>query len=431
MQRYDLTTYIAVRRKPCNMKFSIIVPIYNVEQYLAECLESVLNQTFQDFEIICINDASTDKSYEILLQYAKMFCKIKVFNNSCNIGPSASRNKGIDEAKGDYILFLDSDDMLRLDALSILNDAIEKHHVDMVCYRFLVKNEGKKSKEQNTLVNENVIFDGNIKTGQQWFVEMAERKIFFVSASFSLFKKEFLLDNSLRFLNGILYEDVLFTIQFSLVASRMIYIHEFIYIHRRRDFSITTTLSEYHLDSYIIVLGKILALWNVCKLEDGMNNALKQFVDKISSSIYKLIALFPEHIRMKTGTLADQFLFDLLKGSVREQFYYVDLSDQEFDQIRKYEKVIVFGAGVVATELITCLDNHHINVDAVAVSDKSMNKSEIAGIRIYQIEELIGMREIALVIVGILRHNQAPVFKRLEELGFRNILCIDTDKREH
>ena len=94
------------------MKFSIIVPVYNVEQYLAECLDSLLSQTYEDYEIICINDASTDKSYDILLEYSDNNKCIKVLNNDSNQGQSYSRNRGIKEAVGEYVLFVDSDDML-------------------------------------------------------------------------------------------------------------------------------------------------------------------------------------------------------------------------------------------------------------------------------------------------------------------------------
>ena len=92
--------------------FSIIVPIYNVEKYLTECLQSVLKQSYQYYEIICINDASTDNSYDILLKYAKNNKKIIVINNKKNRGLSYCRNQGIEKAKGDYILFVDSDDYI-------------------------------------------------------------------------------------------------------------------------------------------------------------------------------------------------------------------------------------------------------------------------------------------------------------------------------
>ena len=90
---------------------SVIIPVYNVEKYLGRCLDSVVNQTFTDIEIICINDGSSDNSLEILKRYAQRDRRIKIFTQE-NSGLSASRNVGMKYASGDYIYFIDSDDYL-------------------------------------------------------------------------------------------------------------------------------------------------------------------------------------------------------------------------------------------------------------------------------------------------------------------------------
>ena len=95
------------------MLFSIIIPVYNVEKYLRDCLDSVLAQTYPDWEAVCVNDGSTDGSSVILEEYSSKDSRFKVFNQA-NGGLSLARNTGLDEAKGDYILFLDSDDWLEM-----------------------------------------------------------------------------------------------------------------------------------------------------------------------------------------------------------------------------------------------------------------------------------------------------------------------------
>ena len=91
-------------------KISVVIPVYNVEQYLRMCLSSLCKQTLADIEIICVNDCSTDKCLDILLEFAKVDERVKVINNEVNIGQGLSRNKGIQMAKGEYIGFIDSDD---------------------------------------------------------------------------------------------------------------------------------------------------------------------------------------------------------------------------------------------------------------------------------------------------------------------------------
>ena len=107
---------------------SIITPVYNVEDYIHVCLNSVLKQTYQDFEIICVDDASTDSTVEILEYFVQKDSRIKILKNESNKGPGFSRNKALKEAKGKYILFLDGDDWLSLNALEILVEKIEKVH---------------------------------------------------------------------------------------------------------------------------------------------------------------------------------------------------------------------------------------------------------------------------------------------------------------
>jgi glycosyltransferase involved in cell wall biosynthesis len=94
-------------------KVSVIIPVYNTEKYLRQCLDSVVNQTLKDIEIICINDGSTDKSLTILRDYASKDNRIVVINNT-NEGAGASRNKGLEISNGTYLVFWDSDDFLSL-----------------------------------------------------------------------------------------------------------------------------------------------------------------------------------------------------------------------------------------------------------------------------------------------------------------------------
>ena len=97
--------------KDTSLKISVIIPVYNVEKYLRICLESILNQNFKGYEIILINDGSTDNSLNICREYEKKYSNIIVINEE-NSGPSAARNKGLEYAKGKYISFIDSDDEL-------------------------------------------------------------------------------------------------------------------------------------------------------------------------------------------------------------------------------------------------------------------------------------------------------------------------------
>ena len=117
------------------MKFSIVVPVYNTEKYLYDCIESVLRQTFDDYELILVNDGSTDSSGRICHDYADKNAKIKAYDKE-NSGQIESRSYGISKASGEYIVFLDSDDMLADNALEVINRKIIQHNCDMVIYSY-------------------------------------------------------------------------------------------------------------------------------------------------------------------------------------------------------------------------------------------------------------------------------------------------------
>lgn len=114
-----------------NSKVSIIVPVYNVEKYLEACLQSLINQTLEEIEIICVNDGSTDKSLDVLKSFQKKDKRIKVISQK-NQGRSAARNVGLKEAKSEYVMFCDADDRFALTACEDMVNAIEKYNVDLV-----------------------------------------------------------------------------------------------------------------------------------------------------------------------------------------------------------------------------------------------------------------------------------------------------------
>ena len=116
------------------VKISVVIPVYNVEDFLEECLESIINQTFKDIEVICINDGSTDSSLEILNSYKEKDKRFKIFSQE-NLGHAVATNKGISIAKGDYLFLMDSDDILNLSALEETYHYAKNKDVDFVIFQ--------------------------------------------------------------------------------------------------------------------------------------------------------------------------------------------------------------------------------------------------------------------------------------------------------
>ena len=132
-------------------KVSVIMPIYNAEKYLSEAIESVLNQTYANFELLLINDASTDRSKEICNEYSKKDSRIVMLENSSeNHGPGPTRNIGLDYATGEYIYFMDADDWVENELLELAVKRIEKDGSDMVAFGSINEFFGERRKSQKS-----------------------------------------------------------------------------------------------------------------------------------------------------------------------------------------------------------------------------------------------------------------------------------------
>lgn len=130
-------------------ELSVVIPVYNAEKYLTKALDSVINQTFKDFEVLCVNDKSTDNSLKILEEFAKNDNRIKVINNEKNIGAALSRNVGIDNAKGEYIYFLDADDYIDEKYLEYMIEKIEQEKCDIILNLSIMNETNGLSTEYN------------------------------------------------------------------------------------------------------------------------------------------------------------------------------------------------------------------------------------------------------------------------------------------
>lgn len=217
------------------MKFSIIIPVYNVEKYLRECLDSVLNQTFADWDAICVNDGSTDGSAAILEEYGNKDNRFRIISQP-NGGLSAARNTGLKAATGEYVLFLDSDDWIEDNALEILSNDLDDE--DMLCF------SGRRYYEHEGLYLEaDLLKERSYVSGMDYYNENAlqSRDFAFVCVVLRAYRRTFLIENCLWFKEGIYHEDNLFTPIACYYAKKVRQVSDCLYDYRVRANSITTT----------------------------------------------------------------------------------------------------------------------------------------------------------------------------------------------
>lgn len=235
-------------------KISVIIPVYNVEPYLRECLDSVVNQTLRDIEIICVNDGSTDNSGAILAEYAALDGRITVITQE-NRGLSAARNVGMDAATGKYIYFIDSDDYIDLDALEVLYDRAEELKLDVLCYDFTNFCDGIEGEPWQLVRREY----GGVQRGTALLKQMRDENAYAISVWAMLFRHNYLKKIGMRFREGMIYEDITFTAFALLSAERASHIGRKLYHYRMRPNSIiTTALSVKNIHGYLMAFQDAL-----------------------------------------------------------------------------------------------------------------------------------------------------------------------------
>ncbi|MDU7692832.1 MAG: glycosyltransferase [Helicobacter sp.] len=209
--------------------FSVIIPIYNTENYLKRCLDSVTKNSFKDIEILLINDGSTDNSLKIAQDYAQNDARIKLFSQE-NKGQSHARNLGIDNANGEFIVFVDSDDFIDLDMFKNCHRVLSKNtNLDILMININFWWDRLDNKKRAKLCrNYQFIFPQNQPLSMQDFFSIFEREyryndLFITTTAHYLIKNKLLKDTGLRFLNNLWFEDVLFCTR-AFMLSKSIYI---------------------------------------------------------------------------------------------------------------------------------------------------------------------------------------------------------------
>lgn len=251
------------------MKVSIIVPIYNVQAYLRECLDSLINQTFDEYEIILINDGSTDNSSTIAEEYANNHKNIRLIN-TINGGLSSARNIGIKNASGEYLVFVDSDDYVSNDYVSTLYNSIIQNTSDItICSFERIKESGNQT--------EIIELDENINYSEIDILKNILSGKLECYAWNKIYKRELFLLNNIEYPVGRLYEDILTLIKLTINSKRISFINKPLYKYRIREGSITNTRGIKQAKDFVYAIDSVNALIKSCGLESKVVEELMNF----------------------------------------------------------------------------------------------------------------------------------------------------------
>ncbi len=223
------------------MKISVIIPVYSVDKYLTQCIDSVLNQSYSDIEIILVDDGSPDTSPAICDRYEKEYTNIKVIHKE-NGGLSDARNRGLEDATGEYVLFLDGDDFWDdTDALKMLTGRVSQTNADVLNFSF--KKYDEHTKEKTPYFKNISAMPLEYKNKKDQLIYISDNHRYISSACTKLIRRELFSDN-LLFEKGVYSEDVEWSARLIKAAKSMDFICRDFYCYRQRNGSISHTIND-------------------------------------------------------------------------------------------------------------------------------------------------------------------------------------------
>jgi len=444
-----------------NPLVSIIVPVFNAEQYLRECLDSLVSQTLKDIEIICVNDGSTDDSLSILEEYASRDNRIIIINKM-NTGYGNTMNVGLDRATGDYIGIVESDDFAAHEMFERLYEVANIYGAQIVKSNYFSYKSRFGGEKKFIEVLKDCPYNSI-------FSPIDEYRIFFATASIwsGIYQRKFLEDYNIRFNEtpGASYQDTSFTFKLLICAEKVFLIRD-AFLHYRVD----------NINSSVKFPNKIFCVCDEYEeIERFLSNNLPNMANKLKPLIF---ALKFRTYRWNYNRLASSFQFAfLMRMSAELKTYYengfldcrywnsADLAELQciindpykyfedtakdyhderlllsqtlnskfykqgfLDSIMRYKNIIIYGAGVVGKKVAEKLKHEQglNNILCIAVSDKNKNPESVLGIPVYSIHDLGAYTDDSVVIIATKERYQYDIINVLKSLQFKNIIAIDS-----
>ncbi|MDE6914706.1 MAG: glycosyltransferase, partial [Lachnospiraceae bacterium] len=330
------------------LNISVIVTVYNLEKYIRNCLDSILNQKGTEYEVICVDDASTDGSGAILEEYEKKDCRVKVIRLLENRGLASARNEGYRHAVGEYLYNIDGDDLLVENAVSRMYGCAKENDLDLLGFSaraFFDNEDAHRFGNENDYVRKHDY--PRVYQGPEVVAELisngdranANRVLY-------CYKRSFFIENGLYDEEGLRYaDDSMFS--YYVTARRAMCIPDQLYLRRYREGSIVTSpLKKRYLESMAVLFCVEMERWRKMKFSPEVNWQIEKYFDRRLKEIGNLQEMFQEDGTEETyleSHPADSYFY---KRFIKQEPRYIDcLSQMQLNRIRQAKALILYGAG--------------------------------------------------------------------------------------
>lgn len=419
-------------------KVSVLIPAYNVELYLRECLDSVLAQTLSDWEIICVDDASTDKTLSILREYAYADARIQVYCHEKNRGQACGRNLALSHASGEYIYMLDADDMILPETLEELYRQCVKDNLDVAAFetrQFTESAAFEGAAAAKTIHYE----DSPVMDGREALIYCMEKEVFSLSVPTFMMKRAYLERIHLTFTEGILHEDVGYIFALMTRAGRIRFLPKVYFLRRiRAKSTMTTEFTAANIEGYLKSFYQSFVLEQVLAEEYGSDPvfwaAVKKWQRDIFGRLRQLYLQSEGRIYCQKGGYVDEEtrrVFEILKIAAPGRAQAEDILGEEMCACLQAlpaalpgaaPEVYICGTGQYAERIIQLAGALELVVKGVIVLEKC--RKAFRGFPVYEVEDVENENRAVPVIMGVSHYQREEYKKALEQAGYGKIIDV-------
>ena len=321
------------------VKISVIMAVYNTEEFVASAIESVLNQSLKEIELLCVNDGSTDGSLDILNEYASKDKRVHVFSHE-NRGASYTRNVALAQATGEYIHILDGDDMMPEGAYERMYERAKENVLDILFFDSqIIFDDASLAKKHADYVKyyKREREYGEITTGEELFCRLSADNAYLSQASMYLINGDFQKKNNITFFEGITHEDQLFTFLCIMAAKRVSHINELLFIRRiRGNSAITGTLRIENVIGLLTCFDEMYHYVRSNNIDESTQRAAIKELSKVAQSGILKYSQLPDEERMKVAN--SSFYVQMFISSFGNSYLQLYMNQKQHAQIEDIYK---------------------------------------------------------------------------------------------
>ena len=385
-------------------KVSVIVPVYNTEKYLPACLDSVLDQSLRDLEIICVDACSPDRCGEIIDEYAARDARVKTIHLQENRRQGYGRNLGMNRATGKYLYFLDSDDTIVPTALEELVQSADRENLDAVFFdgKTTFENEALKSVFAPPISLRKGIYREEACLGKELLDEFIRQNEWTCYPQRTFWRREFLLEEGIRYPEACEHEDEFFTFAGLLAAKRARYVRKQLFTLRARENSVMTSepapknFHGYLMNYYYMT--EFVTERNLCV--SGAQINIARMFERATTLYLKLKDAFElgeSFRRLPDKTVYRYFMSYIMMEYGENGLYAMD--PEMLEHIRKYRVAYVYGVGLTALRVCRKLERHGVLIGGFLTKESKDAPTVLLGRSVSGIDE-VNLPNDAVVVVA-------------------------------